>query len=62
MTKDQLNQLRKEFPREVELTMDDMYQWTTSALVNELLRWMPKSEFVKYVNQWEQELKEDGSE
>lgn len=59
MTKDQLAQVRKEFPREAEMSIDDMYQWTTSALVNELLRWLPKSEFMKHVYQWEKELKND---
>lgn len=55
-------QLRREYPREVELTMADLYEWTTSALVNELIRWMPKSEFMKLVHQWEKEIKKDGEE
>lgn len=59
MTQDQLNQIRKEYPRETEMSIDDMYQWTTAALVKELLRWMPKSEFMKHVYQWEKDIKNE---
>jgi hypothetical protein len=59
MTKDQLIQVRKEFPHEVECMVDEMYGWPTSRLVNELIRWLPKSEFMKQVYQWEKQLKED---
>jgi hypothetical protein len=53
MTKDQMNWVRKEYPHEVELVMCDLYEWPTSHLVNELIRWMPKSEFMKLVHQME---------
>ena len=55
MTKDQMNWVRKEYPHEVELVMCDLYEWPTSHLVNELIRWMPKSEFMKLVHQMEDE-------
>lgn len=61
MTKDQLNQVRKEYPREVECLFDEMHDWPTSYFVHELVRWMPKSEFMKKVYQWEKQLKEDNA-
>jgi len=53
MTKDQMKWARDEYPHEVEAVIDDMYDWPTSHLVNELIRWMPKSEFMKLVHQME---------
>lgn len=50
MTKDQLTWIRKEYPEEYERVMDSLYEWPTSALVHELLRWMPKVEFMKLVH------------
>jgi hypothetical protein len=36
------------------MVMCDLYDnWTTSQLVNEMLKWMPKSEFMKLVYQME---------
>ena len=51
MTKDQMKWARDEYPHEVEAVIDDMYDWPTSHLVNELIRWLPKSEFMKLVHQ-----------
>ena len=54
MTKDQMKAVREQYPHEVELVMSDLYDsWSTSQLVNEMLRWMPKSEFMKLVYQME---------
>ena len=65
MTKDQMKMVREQYPHEVELVreqyphevelvMSDLYDnWSTSQLVNEMLRWMPKSEFMKLVYQME---------
>jgi|AACY02.12.fsa_nt_gi hypothetical protein len=54
MTKDQMKMVRDQYPHEVELVMSDLYDnWSTSQLVNEMLRWMPKSEFMKLVYQME---------
>jgi hypothetical protein len=53
MTKDQMNWVRREYPKEVELLMSDMYEWPTSRLMGELIRWIPKSEFMKLVHQVE---------
>jgi hypothetical protein len=50
MTKDQLTWIRKEYPEEYERVMDSLYEWPTSGLVHELLRWMPKVEFMKLVH------------
>ena len=59
MTKDQMKWVREEYPREVELVIDDLYDWPTSRLVNELIRWIPKSEFMKMGHQMEDR---DGTE
>ena len=57
MTKDQMKMVREQYPHEVELVMCDFYEgWTTSQLVNEMLKWMPKSEFMKLVYQMEDEV------
>ena len=53
MTRDQMKIVRDQYPHEVELVINDMYDWPTSHLVNELIRWMPKSEFMKLVHQME---------
>lgn len=53
MTKDQMNWVRREYPHEVELLMSDMYEWPMSRLIGELIRWIPKSEFMKLVHQVE---------
>ena len=53
MDKAQMKWVREEYPHEVELVLDDMYEWPTSHLVNEMIRWMPKSEFMKLVHQME---------
>jgi hypothetical protein len=51
MTKDQLTWIRKEYPEEYERVMDSLVcEWSTSGLVHELLRWMPKVEFMKMVH------------
>jgi hypothetical protein len=56
MTKDQMKWVREEYPHEVELVMSDLYDWTVSRLVSELIRWMPKSEFMKLVHQMQDEV------
>jgi len=54
VTKDQMKVARDQYPHEVEMVMCDLYDnWTTSQLVNEMLKWMPKSEFMKLVYQME---------
>lgn len=59
MTKDQLREIREKYPREMELVLDDMYDWETSYLVYEVLKWMPPSELMKMVHQMEDK---DGAE
>ena len=53
MTRDQMKVARYQYPHEVELVINDMYEWSTPYLVNELIRWIPKSEFMKLVHQME---------
>ena len=53
MTKDQMDRVRRDYPQEVELLMSDMYEWPTSRLIGEMIRWIPKSEFMKLVHQME---------
>jgi len=53
MTKAQMDSVRKSHPQEVELLMSDMYEWPTSRLIGELIRWIPRSEFMKLVHQME---------
>jgi len=53
MDKAQVELVLEEYPHEVELVLEDMYEWPTSHLVNEMIRWMPKSEFMKLVHQME---------
>ena len=59
MTKKQLREIREKYPREMELVLNDMYEWETSYLVYELLKWMPTSELMKLIHQMEDE---DGTE
>lgn len=50
MTKDQMAWIRREYPEEYQQVMDSLYDWPVSGLVNELLKWMPKAEFLKLVH------------
>lgn len=51
MTKDQIKELKTGFPSEYETVIDNLYDWPISGLVQEIVRWMPKSEFMKLINQ-----------
>ena len=60
MTKDQIKELKTSFPSEYETVIDNLYDWPTSGLVQEIVRWMPKSEFMKLINQV-RKAQDDGS-
>jgi len=51
--KAQMKWVREEYPHEVESVLCWLYDWPTSELVDEMLKWMPKSEFMKLVHQME---------
>lgn len=51
MTKGQIKDVQLDHPREYELVMADLYDMPLSYLVTEMVRWMPKSEFMKLINQ-----------
>ena len=53
MTKDQMDSVRRAYPKEVELVMNDLYEWPMSRVIGEMIRWIPKSEFLKLVHQME---------
>ena len=53
MDKAQMKWVREEYPHEVESVLCWLYDWPTSELVDEMLKWMPKSEFMKLVHQME---------
>ena len=51
MTKDQLTWIRKEYPEEYERVMYSLVcEWSIDGLVHELLKWMPKVEFMNMVH------------
>ena len=55
MTKDQINWIQKEYPRECELVIDSLHDMPASYLVREMIKWMPKSEFMKLIYQVEED-------
>ena len=53
MTKDQLHQVKLDYPEAYEAVTDSLYEWPTSGLIAEIKRWIPLSEFMKLIHQAE---------
>lgn len=51
MTKEQIKEIQLAYPTAYELVVSDLYEsWTTAELIRQLMKWMPKSEFMKLIH------------
>lgn len=53
MTRDQIAEVKISHPVGYEAVIAGFYESTTAELIKEIVRWMPKSEFMKLVAQAE---------
>ena len=53
MTKDQIQELKLSHPEGYEKVVEGMYEWQTYFLIQNLIHWIPRSEFLKLIHQAE---------